>query len=456
MASQGDNSTWNSDQLQRRLQAMDGFDFEHLVADLWREQGWEAEVEQQSGDAGVDVRATMVQPYNRKALIQAKRYSDKNPVGGPDIQQYSALKQQESDVDEAIIITTGRFTGSAEDRASDLNVKTISGEELVNLIDSLSAYSLVEEYIGLPEGGGRAPRAGRDPEADIQINPGTRRRLEEIVGQDLDQFLKDEQYRATRAMEKAKGKVRLNPHDAKVIGVFEDMPEEDNFERSFVQNKENLIVFKEDAHMDEDGVVYIEDLTNYITRTAIKGDKEKPIIGMIERGVQDKAWMSEEGETILKAKEYKTWTKEKVQDVFVFLKDIYRENSTTHTENSDRRGVDENSIQEGTIENAVQKDTVEMDSSHTIWFYGAAAGTFGWFLLWASIILLPNFITSLHSLILLSSWIVLPLAILKDGRQSGFLTTSGRKLAAYVGLSLVPLLALFPGAVYLYRREKAL
>jgi restriction endonuclease Mrr len=118
---------------------MDDFQFEHLVADLWEEQGWTTEVEQQSGDAGVDVRATKTQPYSRKALIQAKRYSDKNPVGGPDIQQYSALKQQESDVDEAIIVTTGRFTGSAEDRARDLNVKTIDGEELVDLIDSLGA-----------------------------------------------------------------------------------------------------------------------------------------------------------------------------------------------------------------------------------------------------------------------------------------------------------------------------
>ena len=79
MASQGDSSSWGPDQLQRRLQAMDDFQFEHLIADLWEQQGWTTEVEQQSSDAGVDIRATKSQPYPRKALIQAKRYSDKNP-----------------------------------------------------------------------------------------------------------------------------------------------------------------------------------------------------------------------------------------------------------------------------------------------------------------------------------------------------------------------------------------
>lgn len=456
MDSQEENSTWNADQLQRRLQAMDDFDFEHLIADLWRAQGWEAEVEQQSGDAGVDIRATMVQPYNRKALIQAKRYGDKNPVGGPDVQQYSALKQQEPDVDEAIIVTTGRFTGSAEDRASDLNVKTIDGKELVSLIDSLDAYSLVEEYIGSPGGGGRAPRAGRNPEYDVQISSDTRRKLEEVVGQDLDQFLKDEQYQATRAMEKARGKVKLNPHDAKVIGVFEDVPEEDDFERSFIQNKESLIVFKKDAHMDEDGVVYIEDLTDYITQTAIKGDKEKPIIGIIERGVQDKAWMSDEGEAILKAEEYKTWTKEKIRDTISFLRSLSQEKSTDIEEETRHREADEVPVRGNTVEGEIQRDAVTMDSTHTIWFYGAAAGTFGWFLLWASFILLPNFSTGFHGLILLISWIILPIGIFKDSRQSGFLSKSGKRLTMYVGLSLVPLLALLPGAAYLYRRENAL
>lgn len=117
MDSGGKDDTWDPDHLQRRLQSMDDYEFEHLVGDLWEIQGWDIEVEQQSADAGVDVRATQTSPYPRKVLIQAKRYSEDNPVNGPDVQQYAALKQQESDTDESIIVTTGRFTSSAEDRA---------------------------------------------------------------------------------------------------------------------------------------------------------------------------------------------------------------------------------------------------------------------------------------------------------------------------------------------------
>src|SRR5699024_10330259 len=149
-----------------------------------------------------DVRATKTQPYPRKALIQAKRYGDKNPVGGPDIQQYSALKQQEPDVDEAIIVTTGRFTGSAEDRARDLNVKTIDGGELVDLIDSLGAYPIVESYLGSPATDSNNSTSSvekrRNPESSIQVSPESRRALEEAVGGDLDEFLKNEQYRVMR------------------------------------------------------------------------------------------------------------------------------------------------------------------------------------------------------------------------------------------------------------------
>lgn len=134
-------------QLKPLLQAMDDWDFENFVADLWERQGWDAEVEQQSGDAGVDIRAVKSMPYQQKALIQAKRYGENTTVGGPDIQQYSALKQQEQDADKAIVVTTSRFTSAAYDRAEDLNVKLIDGDDLAQLIDELDAYDLVEHYV---------------------------------------------------------------------------------------------------------------------------------------------------------------------------------------------------------------------------------------------------------------------------------------------------------------------
>lgn len=137
--------------LKRKLQEMDDYDFEHFVADLWEIQGWSTIVEQQSNDAGVDVRATKESPYPQKHLIQAKRYGKSTKIGGPDIQQYASLKQQEQGVDSVVIVTTSSFTASARDRARDLNVKLVNGNDIVSLIEDLDAHYLVEEYLDIEE-----------------------------------------------------------------------------------------------------------------------------------------------------------------------------------------------------------------------------------------------------------------------------------------------------------------
>jgi hypothetical protein len=125
---------------------MDSYDFEHLVADLWARQGWDTEVSQASSDAGIDVIATKENPYPQKKLIQAKRYGSNTTVGSPDMQQYYSLKEQEENVDSVVIVTSNEFTRDAEKRAQELNVKTVDGDELVELIDRLNGYSLLNKY----------------------------------------------------------------------------------------------------------------------------------------------------------------------------------------------------------------------------------------------------------------------------------------------------------------------
>lgn len=137
------------DQLRTRLQGMDDYEFEHFIADLWARMGWETEVSQASNDAGIDVIAEKKSPYPQKKLIQAKRYSDSTTVGGPDIQQYASLRHQDPDTDSVVVVTTSRFTNSGQDRAKDLNVKTVDGDDLVGMIEELDAADLVQEYIGL-------------------------------------------------------------------------------------------------------------------------------------------------------------------------------------------------------------------------------------------------------------------------------------------------------------------
>ena len=509
MSTERDDASWGADQLRRQLQAMDDYDFEHLVADLWEKQEWETEVEQQSGDAGVDVRATKTSPYYRKVLIQAKRYSDDNPVGGRAVQQYSALKQQESDVDESIIVTTGRFTGPAEERGRDLNVKLIDGEDLVAMIDDLDAYDVVKPYISFPSASDSQPTTGetRSPRSSSStvLPSEERERIEKYLGQDIESYLQDDEYRAIRALERAKLRVELNPHDAKELGIFDDLPFYD-FEREFTDRKRELVLLKDDIHMD-DGEVYVEDLTNYIKGKAIKGSPSDSVIGVIKRGVADEAWLSERGKDIWRRKKLAQGVKQTSRNLLSSLRsnetqetnsaeptvrnneNISQEHGSPEVEHatggeieskeSDTDGVptgdkdpsDNDSLNQQderadeskpgpATESGVQTETdvhrtpSTFDLTRTKWFYGVAAGTVGWLLVWVLFITLPN-AGAIGGFVTFTSWLLLPVAIFFDTRKTGAFSASKVKSILYVVLSAVPLFAVIPGAVYLYRRENS-
>lgn len=131
---------------------MDEYDFEYFVADIWGRVGWDCEVSQASADAGIDVVATKSNPYNRKELIQAKRYGPNTTVGGRDIREYASLKQQESNVDSVAVVTTNSFTRQANDVAEKMNVKLVNGDDLASMVEELGAENLMAQYdIDTPE-----------------------------------------------------------------------------------------------------------------------------------------------------------------------------------------------------------------------------------------------------------------------------------------------------------------
>ena len=129
-----------------RLQRMDEYDFEYFVADIWERMGWDCEVSQASADAGIDVVATKSNPYDRKELIQAKRYGPNTTVGGPKIREYASLKQQESNVDSVAVVTTNSFTRQAKEVAEKMNVKLVNGDDLASMVDELGAEGLMAQY----------------------------------------------------------------------------------------------------------------------------------------------------------------------------------------------------------------------------------------------------------------------------------------------------------------------
>lgn len=117
------------------LQQMDEYAFEHLVADLWEEQGWKATVTQGSSDRGVDVVAVKDDPFKQRQLIQAKRYSAGNTVGSSLMQKYSGLYARDESVDAVVVVTTSDFTSEAERVAANRDVKLINGTKLAEMIE---------------------------------------------------------------------------------------------------------------------------------------------------------------------------------------------------------------------------------------------------------------------------------------------------------------------------------
>lgn len=138
-------------EIAHRLQQLDEYEFERFIADLWDQIGWDTQLTKGSNDRGIDVIATKETPYPEKILIQAKRYRPNNRVGSPAIQQYSSLKQQESNVDKVLVVTTSSFTDGALSVANDLNVKCIDGATLTKIIRERASSELVDSYTAKPD-----------------------------------------------------------------------------------------------------------------------------------------------------------------------------------------------------------------------------------------------------------------------------------------------------------------
>jgi len=148
-------------------------ELEEFVADLWEVQGWEARATQGSQDMGVDVLATKSDgPFEQSLAIQAKCYSQTNPVGQKEIKEYYSLRDQER-VDAVVIVTTSRFTSGAVEWANEYNLKLVDGDDLLELVKESDCWHLVDTY--LPEssveksrsvGGSSVVETGHEPDSD--------------------------------------------------------------------------------------------------------------------------------------------------------------------------------------------------------------------------------------------------------------------------------------------------
>lgn len=154
----------SAESLRTRIQSIDPYEFEDFVAEVWEVEGWDTTVSRRSADMGVDVVAEKSGTIDQKLAIQTKRYTDGNKVGRPEIQQYHSLKEQDTDADAAVVVTSGSFTSDGELWAMKNNVKVVDGDDLAERIRMNDMVDRLDEYAN-DSGREESTRGGRGDES---------------------------------------------------------------------------------------------------------------------------------------------------------------------------------------------------------------------------------------------------------------------------------------------------
>jgi restriction system protein len=108
-------------------------DFEYLVAEAYRRQGYQVDYSMGRGaDGGVDLT---MRKDGLTSLVQCKQWKVFS-VGAPVVREMFGLMTAEK-ADQAIIVTTGNFTRDARAFAAGKPVTLVDGSQLLALLQSL-------------------------------------------------------------------------------------------------------------------------------------------------------------------------------------------------------------------------------------------------------------------------------------------------------------------------------
>ena len=126
-------------------------DFEFLVAEAYRRQGYAVDFSLGKGaDGGVDL---VLRKSGRTSLVQCKQWKVFS-VGAPVIREMFGLMTAER-ADEAIIVTSGKFTAEAESFAHGKPIQLVDGPRLLQLVK--------QAQVGLPASSAIAPAESDAP-----------------------------------------------------------------------------------------------------------------------------------------------------------------------------------------------------------------------------------------------------------------------------------------------------
>lgn len=134
-------------QLLEHLTQVNPYQFEALMVNLLNKIGYKGPngqsiVTQKSNDQGIDGIIFEDALGLRKVYLQVKRYAPNNAVGQPEITAFSGSVKLKH-MDRGVFITTSTFTSKAYEAAKSLNIVTIDGDMLANL--------MIQQRVGVEE-----------------------------------------------------------------------------------------------------------------------------------------------------------------------------------------------------------------------------------------------------------------------------------------------------------------
>jgi len=136
------NRVWTTE----KVAALSWQQFERLIADLFRRQGYAVRETGRDaqrtgvGDGGVDLILTTPESPGAEFLVQCKQYKVWS-VGEPKVREFYGAMAAWKTRCEGILITCGRFTQAAEAFAAGKPLRLIDGDGLLRLLNQHNALA---------------------------------------------------------------------------------------------------------------------------------------------------------------------------------------------------------------------------------------------------------------------------------------------------------------------------
>ncbi len=121
------------------VDAMDGFQFEEFLVEIFQTIGFDVKETKRTADQGADL---FVSQFGRNMVIQAKNYT--GSVGNAAVQQAISAKAFYG-CDEAMVVTNSYYTKSAKELASATGVRLVDRVVLQTYLDDYN-QKLIESF----------------------------------------------------------------------------------------------------------------------------------------------------------------------------------------------------------------------------------------------------------------------------------------------------------------------